>query len=239
MVETKITVVMTAFNAEKYVSEAIESILTQTETNFKFIIVDNGSEDSTSKIIENFAKKDQRISFFQRFGKSTYVDGRGYAIDKVDTEWFAIMDADDISEPTRIERQLEYIEKYGSETSVFGTWGYSINNLGNIVSKIEMGPLTIKEYDTIISKNEAIVPLDPSTVIKKETFVKAGGYRSETAPAADLDLWYRISEQGKSILIIPERLVRYRIHTESTSVHDSMHQRLKTHYINYNTQQKE
>ena len=85
MVETKITVVMTAFNAEKYVSEAIESILTQTETNFKFIIVDNGSEDSTSKIIENFAKKDQRISFFQRFGKSTYVDGRGYAIDKVDT----------------------------------------------------------------------------------------------------------------------------------------------------------
>ena len=122
------------------------------------------------------------------------------------------MDADDIAHPTRLENQVKVIREVGPSLGVVGTWAYSINEDEKVLSKKRMGPINRKEFDKLYSYNESIVPLDPSTIIRKKSFDKAGGYRPETVPAADIDLWYRICETGKEIRIIPKFLMSYRIH---------------------------
>lgn len=238
MSEQSITIIMSAYNEERFIDEAIQSILDQTFKNFKFVIVNNCSTDKTGSIIQNYSKKDLRIKYIELYERGTYVDGRTRAISEVKTDWFAIMDADDVAEPDRLEKQIEYIDKFGSKNSVFGTWGYFINDKGKKISPIQMGPLSSKEFKDLYKNNEAIVPLDPSTVIKKESFLSAGGYRNESVPAADLCLFYRIAEKGGSIRIIPNHLMRYRIHGKSSSVEFSMLQRLKTHFINFNMRRR-
>lgn len=236
--DTILTVVMTAYNAEDYVGLAVESILSQTFDQFKFIIVNNGSTDRTGKILDDYASRDSRISVLHHSGASTYVEGRERAIANVKSDWFALMDADDIAEPERLATQVRYINKMGDEVSVFGTWAETINEQGESLARMQMGPTTLKEFYAIYESGEAIVPLDPSTVIKLSAFQQAGGYRRDTVPASDLDLWYRIAEIGGAILIIPKFLMRYRIHSASTSVAQVMSQRLKTHYVNYNMRRR-
>ncbi|MDG1693896.1 MAG: glycosyltransferase [Porticoccaceae bacterium] len=229
---------MSAFNAEGEISEAIESILAQTYSDFKFIIVNNCSSDSTAEIINSYAKVDSRITTVHLSQPGTYIDGRNAGIALVTTDWFAVMDADDVAEPERLSIQHKYITLKGEHVAVFGTWATVISGKGDKLGKMKMGPVTESQFHSLFSKNEAIVPLDPSTIIKKDIFLLSGGYRAEAVPAADLDLWYRIAEIGGIIQIIPELLMQYRIHGGSTSVRQSMLQRLKTHYINFNMRRR-
>lgn len=236
--EPEITVVMTAHNAEDYVSLTIESILNQTFENFTFIAVNNGSTDRTGEILNSYAQHDFRLRVRHFDGPSTYVEGRERAISEVETEWFAIIDADDIARPERLEVQIGAIRECGEEVSVFGTWAETINEHGKPLARMIMGPVTIEEFRELYQAGEAIVPLDPSTVVRRSAFEAAGGYRATAVPAADLDLWYRIAENGGAILIIPEFLMLYRIHSNSTSIAQIMLQRKKTHFVNYNMRRR-
>ena len=178
----------------------------------------------------------RRVHHFK--GPSTYVEGRARAISEVKTDWFAIIDADDIARPERLAVQVSAIRECGDEVSVFGTWAETINEHGKSLARMIMGPITIEEFRELYRAGEAIVPLDPSTVVRRSAFEAAGGYRENAVPAADLDLWYRIAENGGAILIIPEFLMLYRIHSDSTSVAQIMLQRKKTHFVNYNMRRR-
>ena len=236
--DVKISIIMSAYNAEKFIDQSIKSILSQTFEKFIFIAVNNGSNDKTGEILQSYAEKDSRLKIINIEGPSTYIEGRAKAIECVTTEWFAIMDADDIAEPKRLERQISFIKSCSKSIGVIGTWASSINEKNTKLAKIHMEPTSLEKYEELYKKNEAIVPLDPSTIIKKSVFDLAGGYRKESVPASDLDLWYRISETGYKIIIIPEELMRYRIHANSSSVYQDMFQRQKTHFVNYNMRKR-
>lgn len=106
-----IYVVMSCYNREKYVVEAIESILNQTYTNFEFIIIDDCSTDNTFEIVKEYAKKDNRILALKNDKNYCYVHSLNKGIEIAKGKYIARMDDDDISLPERFEKQVEFLEK--------------------------------------------------------------------------------------------------------------------------------
>lgn len=116
----KITIILSVFNGGEYLKFAIESILKQTFSSFEFIIINNASTDDTKNTIKKYELLDKRIRVINLLNKLTYAEGRSKGIEHCETEWFALMDADDISFKKRIESQVKFINSS------------NINNLGAI-----------------------------------------------------------------------------------------------------------
>ena len=153
---SKISVIMSVFNGGDYLKLAIESILSQTHTLFDFIIVDNASTDNTFSILEEYKLKDKRIKIFRLPETLTYVEGRNHGIDNCETDWFALMDADDISKPDRFQKQITYLNSNSDiNFGAIGTWGEYINSKGRVLGKMKTGPTTLNEFEYLFANNEA------------------------------------------------------------------------------------
>jgi glycosyltransferase involved in cell wall biosynthesis len=107
----EISVVMTAYNAEKYIENTIQSILCQDFTDFEFIIIDDGSTDSTADIIRKFASNDNRIKAIIE-GKKGYYNARRELINVSIGKYIAVIDADDIALATRLRQQYNFLEEH-------------------------------------------------------------------------------------------------------------------------------
>jgi len=103
-----ISVVMPVYNCEQYVSMAIESILKQSFTDFEFIIIDDGSSDSSSEIIQQF--KDPRINYLRNIVNRGNYQARNHGMEIAAGKYVCVMDADDISEHERLEVQFQFLE---------------------------------------------------------------------------------------------------------------------------------
>lgn len=233
-----LTVVMSVLNGERYLEAAVDSILNQEFSDFEFLIVDNASTDSTPTILARFSKSDHRIKIIKNQNTLPLVSSRHMAIEKARGDWVALMDADDICEPSRLKRQVEVITQHGDNLGAVGTWARYINADGDFLGNMTMEPTTFDKFEEMYKSDEAIALVDPSSVIHRSTFLEIGGYRPEYTPAGDIDLWYRIAETGKKIIVIPDFLMRYRIHSGAGSVQKTMLQRHRTHFINYNMRRR-
>ena len=116
---------MPTYNGEKYIEEAIQSVLDQTFTNFEFLIIDDGSTDNTAAIINSF--KDERITYIKKHANTGIAHSLNLGIDKAKGKFIARMDDDDVSMPTRFEKQIE-IFNIKPEIIVCGSSVYSDNN---------------------------------------------------------------------------------------------------------------
>ena len=115
----KVTVLMPVYNARFYLSKAISSIINQTFKDFEFLIFNDGSTDNSADIIYSY--NDRRIRFFNSEQNFGYVYHLNYGIEIAKGEYIARMDADDISFPTRLEKQVAFMDK-NPEVGVCGTW---------------------------------------------------------------------------------------------------------------------
>lgn len=201
----KISVVMPAYNSEKYIAEAIESILNQTFTDFEFIIINDGSTDRTEEIILSY--NDERIVYLKNEKNMGIVYTLNRGLDTAKGEYIARMDSDDISLPTRFEEQIEYLEKH-PEITVLGT---AINIFGE----------EIDEYTFIFSRNpkksKAELLFSPSlahpTVMIKKSVIDINNlrYKETFAGLEDSMLWWQISHFGE-ICSLEKPLLNYRQH---------------------------
>lgn len=211
-----VSVIMPVYNAEKYLSEAIESILNQTYRNFEFIIVENASTDSSKDIIKHYAMLDNRIKpfFIEKKGVANAVN---FGVRKAKYDWIARMDADDISLPERLKIQMEFISTK-TELSVLGSYGYYISEDGKrILGKVKVGPTSLEEYFNLVDNNKLIFILNLSTIIKKSDFLDIGGYR-EIPVLEDLDFNCRLADKRKPMMVLPIPLVKQRkIYSSETS----------------------
>ena len=105
----KVSVIMPVYNGEKFISQAIESILNQTFVDFEFIIINDGSNDKTEKIIAKY--KDKRIKYFKFTKNKGLVYSLNFCLKKSKGEFIARMDADDISMPDRFTKQVKFLDK--------------------------------------------------------------------------------------------------------------------------------
>ena len=233
-----LTVLMSVFNGDSYLDCAIQSILNQTYKDFDFLIINNGSIDKTESILDHYAKVDNRIKIIKNTNNIPLIEARHQGMLLSNAEWVALMDADDYAYPQRLERQMKFLKKEGSKIGALGTYAYYMNQKNELIGVLKTGPITENQFDQVLHQNEALVIIDPSAIIHRQSYLDIGGYRSEYTPAGDLDLWYRLCEYGKQVRTIPEFLMRYRIHDESISCSKTMVQRMKTHFINHNMRRR-
>lgn len=221
---TKISVVMSVYNGEKYLNEAVESILNQTYRDFEFIIVDDGSTDKSLEILTSFQQKDKRIKLISRENRGL-VNSLNEAVKLAQGEYITRMDADDVSIIERLEKQLKYAEE--NDLAVCGTWADCIGILGNKTKSFDYPPRIDKVKTFTLLHNPFI---HPSVMFKKYVFKKVGGYRKFFKHIEDYELWTRIVFKYKTGNI-SESLLKYRIHEEQITKKNNLEMRAKGIFV--------
>lgn len=202
---SKISIVMSVYNGERYLKESVESILNQTEKNFEFIIIDDGSQDASLPILKEYGKADNRIKLVTRENKGL-IYSLNEGIDMAQSTYIARMDADDVSLPDRLEKQLAYMEKHN--LALCGSFATAVDESGDKIKDMQYPPTadTIKRFTLL--HNPCI---HSSVIFKKEVIQYVGGYKSFFKHCEDYELWTRVVFRYKTGNI-PEALLRYRMH---------------------------
>jgi hypothetical protein len=214
MESPRISVVMVTCNVERFLAESIESILGQTFTNFEFIIVDFGSTDRTIPIITSYAAKDSRVRLHE-IPTCGLAQARNTGCFFARGEYIAIMDADDISLPDRLQLEIVFMEEH-SEVGLVGGVTECIDATG--------APLAMRSHDFPAEDGEIRSALavgcpfcQPTLLMRRQAFVLVGGYRPVFVQAEDYDLWLRISEHYRCANL-KASVLKYRIHPYQVSM---------------------
>jgi len=194
-----VSVVMSVYNCEKYIYKSIDSILLQTFTGFEFIIINDGSTDGTLNILREYEKKDNRITIYNQSNKGLTAS-LNFGIGIAKGKYIARQDADDISLPTRFEKQVYFLEN-NNAISLLGT-----NNMEVINGKEKLG--NYYEFDYINKRVFLYSPFAHTSVMfRKEIFVKIGLYNESFKTSQDFEAWMRFAKYGK-ISMLDEILVK-------------------------------
>jgi len=220
----KISVLMPVYNGEKFLGDAITSILGQTEKDFELIIVDDGSTDGSENIIKFY--NDPRIKYFKRPHEGL-VSTLNFGIDKATAKYVARMDADDVACPARLEKQYKYMLEH--ELIVCGGWADLIDEDGD-----KMGELKFPPVEASAIRNYAILHnpfIHPTVMFNKETIVKAGLYRN-FKHVEDYELWTRLIFKNR-VGNIPEKLINYRLHSLQITIRKNRLMRASSYLVRF------
>lgn len=215
-----VSVVMTAYNAEKYILDSVKSILQQDYKEFEYVIVDNCSTDATSSIIKSI--KDSRINYIRNESNIGQTRALNVGIHQSHGELIARMDADDISDLSRLSKQVDYLKNH-PEVAVVGSWCTDINEQGKVMRlyKVPEDPMVLRCYLAVSGELSRWVISHPTVMMRRKDVLEVGCY-SEINDAVfgypqDYDLWNKLLLRGKRLGNIGESLLKYRIVAESES----------------------
>lgn len=209
----EVSVVMSVHNDAEYLNEAIESILSQQGVSLEFIIVDDGSSDGSSEILDDWASKDSRIRLIRQ-ENSGLTKALIHGCEKALGEFIARQDGDDLSLPNRLKKQADMLRSdsrlvfVSSYAEVMGPGGESL--------LIHKRPADANEATDLLLFGGSGPPGHGSVMFRRESYLLVGGYRAEFYFAQDCDLWFRLAENGL-LSYVPKVLYRYRISPKSVS----------------------
>jgi L-malate glycosyltransferase len=210
----KVSVIMPAYNAERYIREAIESILNQTFSDFELIVINDGSTDGTLECIRSFP--DPRIKIISNSKNLGIIRSRNIGLQAAKGEYIAKMDADDISLNTRLQRQVNYLDQH-PEVAVLACKLAVMDESGELIN--------VWPEDYYISSNQQISKTLPKTncigqptVMMRAQVAKAIGYNKNYKYNEDWGMWLDALSEGYVISKLNEVLVHYRVHAKSTTV---------------------
>lgn len=208
-----ISVVMPVYNAERFLSQAIKSVLSQTYKNFEYIIVDDCSTDNSYQICLKFKKKDSRIKLFKNVKNMGVGFTLNQAISKSKGQYLARMDADDMMAPKRLTKQLSFL---GVNTKVvcLGSWMKEIDEDNNIIGKRITPLLSEQIYETMFF---AMGIQNPTLMINRKLVPKKFSWCKIDGILDDLDLLFRLLNYGK-FANLNDYLMLYRIHNNNLSL---------------------
>ncbi len=211
----QISVVMSVYNAENYLREAIDSILNQTFSDFEFIIIEDCSTDSTMQILEEYQQKDSRIIIIKKTenkGSKGFIENLNLGLDRARGHFIARMDADDIAAPERFEKQISVLEK-DPQLFITGAAMDAIDEKGRFLRH-----LSVFTTDDAIRKNMLKnIALYHPVIMFRNTKMR---YREKMISCEDYDFYLRIMLQGKKMANIDAPLLQYRILSTSMSRKD-------------------
>ena len=203
---TLISVIMPVYNGEKYLKEAIDSILTQSFTDFEFIIINDGSTDNSKSIIDQY--DDKRIIYIEQDNKGL-AKALNLGASYCNGEFIARMDADDISSPDRFMNQYLFFQSHSNISVLSGSFSYIDENgkyLGRTFSVTN--PFLIKRK----LLNSGCVVCHPSVMMRRKDFLDVSGYSEIMGNRfTDYHLWVKFVKKGFRIQNMPEILLKYRI----------------------------
>jgi glycosyltransferase involved in cell wall biosynthesis len=211
MGQPQVSVVLPVWNGERYLRQAIESILEQDFKNFELVIVNDGSTDGTASILAEYSADERvRVHTQENCG---LVAALNTGVELARAGLIARMDADDISLPNRLRLQYAFMEAH-PEVAVLGSSITLIDAVGRQrkTQTYPQGPEAVAA-----SMLQGCALAHPAVMMRRAAVIKVGGYRQAFQHAEDYDLWLRIMGNHR-IDNLPEALLRYRIHPESVSL---------------------
>jgi len=217
----KVTVLMAVHNGEPYVREAVRSVLDQTFDDFEFVIVDDASTDGTARTIAEF--DDHRIRVLRNELNLGQVPSLNRGLREARGEYVARIDADDACLPTRLARQVEVLDAE-PRVCLVGTWMQAVDERGRPLGRLEkrLDDYVELVYHTLIMR---VYVSHPAAMYRREPVLALGAYDEATGPSEDKDLWRKLVLERCEARIVPEILVRYRLHSEQLSQTRAEYQR--------------
>ena len=205
----QVSVVMSVYNGERFIREAVDSILAQTFDDFEFIIIEDGSTDGTSDILGSYS--DPRIHVIRQANEGLTAS-LCTGLELARGEFFARQDADDISAPTRLKRQVGFLERNPQIVAV-GTGCAEIDEQG-----LSLRPKDLALDDRGCKEKLAVASpiVHGSAMIRTRVLREAGGYRTQFRLGQDRDMWLRLSERGM-LANLAEQLYLWRVNPTSRS----------------------
>jgi len=206
-----ISVIIPAYNADKFIQKTLNSVLSQTYENIEVIVVDDGSEDSTAEIVKRIAETDQRVVLLKQ-PNAGVAAARNLAIEYSKGDYIAPIDADDIWYPQNLEKQLKCLQQSDSSVGVIYAWSVDIDEADKLTGGFYNSAIEGEVYTSLIYKY--FIGNASASLIRRVCLEKLGGYSSQLKEqnaqgCEDWELHLRIAEHYQ-FKVVPEFLVGYR-----------------------------
>ena len=210
----RVTVLTTVYNGARYLQEAIDSLLAEEFTDFEYVIVDDGSTDDTPRILAQAAARDPRVVLLRNDANRGIPASANLGLAIARGEYIARLDADDISLPGRLTREVAALDAHPDAAMVSMNYE-SISADGRVVlgRSSRDHPSSVVEYLLNFSNS---IGGHSQVMLRRSAVEAAGGYDPSCTASLDYDLWSRIVRYGR-IVVLPELGMRYRVHGESVS----------------------
>jgi len=218
MMEPLISVVLPVRNAERTIAEAVESILQQDFHDHELIVVDDGSGDGTRGILSGI--EHPRFRWMDHQGKQGVAEAMQAGVDQARGEWVARMDADDISHPSRLRKQIELVQQCPDAAAVKCRVRL-IDGLGDGMDRHVEWVNALEDPQAIAAARFIESPVaHPSCMVRRSWLKRIGGYR-RVEWAEDHDMWMRLLEAGGEVISVSEALLDWRDSTSRLTRADS------------------
>lgn len=183
---------MTVRNGMPFLKDAVESILNQTFDDYNFIIVDDGSTDGSRLFLESLSN--DRIKIYS-INATGVIAALNFGLEKVRTEYVALMDSDDVSHPDRIQKQINFLSCHPDHVLV----GTAINYIGVVNNNRKFSIKFPANNENVVRglKKQKYVVAHPSVMIRTKSVKEIGGYDSTSYPLPDADMFLRLAQKGK------------------------------------------
>jgi glycosyltransferase involved in cell wall biosynthesis len=206
-----VSVVMPVFNAERFLQEAIESVLNQSFGDFELIAIDDGSTDRSPEILSRYARRDSRLRMYRQSHRALPAT-LNFGCSLAEGSYIARMDADDIALPDRFARQAGFLEDH-PRVAILGTQLERIREDG---THMDTTNVPLQHAQISAQMLEYCCLHHPTVMMRADALRSLGGYREAFLAAEDHDLWLRAAERFE-LANLADVLLRYRIHTQATS----------------------
>jgi tetratricopeptide (TPR) repeat protein len=214
--EPTVSVVMGVYNAEEFAEEAVKSVLDQTFTDFEFIVVDDGSTDASGEVVRSF--HDERIVLVENGTNVGLTRSLNRGLEIARGEFIVRQDADDVSLPTRLERQVDFLTAHPE----VGLVGCAVEFIGPSGERLGVQRVHREPIDRLLTHHNWFN--HSATAFRQECLERVGSYRETFRYAQDHDLWLRIAEKYE-VACMAEPLVRIRFNPDSISALNKTYQR--------------
>jgi len=216
-----ISVIIPAFNAENFIAKTIISVLSQTYTNLDVIVVDDGSQDNTFQVVNEFVRQDSRIKLCKQKNLGVAA-ARNYAISQARGNFIAPIDADDIWYPEKLSKQLRCLDNSKDSVGLVYTWSIFIDEKGDFTGGANISNWEGNVFLPMAYRN--FIGHASGPLIRKSCLEKVGNYNVNLKELGaqgceDRDLYLRIARHYE-FRVIPEFLVGYRLTNNSMSCND-------------------
>jgi hypothetical protein len=206
-----VSVVMAVCNADRFLTEAIQSILNQSLADFELIIVDYGSTDNSKSIVLSYVNRDERVKLHE-IAPCLLPEARNAGSFRAQGRYIAVMDADDVSLPDRLRSEVDYMESHPHVALLGGAVEW-MDSSGKSL-RIHRHPTSDREIKSELLTHSVF--WHPTMIMRKEAFDVTGGYRRAFVCAHDYDLVVRIAEKHECANL-EEIVLKYRVHPQQIS----------------------
>jgi glycosyltransferase involved in cell wall biosynthesis len=210
---------MSVYNGDRFLRQAVDSVLNQSFGDFEFLIADDGSRDRSLAILQDYAARDARIRLFQQENRGL-TPTLNALIQQASGEWIARMDADDVCLPQRFALQVEFLRQHPEVVCVGGAQDW-IDEAGRVLGHNLEAEDDGEIQQRLLRGWTAIN--HPSAMMRRSTVLQVGGYDETMTSAQDIDLWLKLGEVGR-LANLPQTVLLYRQHSHAISEHRQLEQ---------------